>query len=321
MSADFFWSIFVQNIFMEQLKGILYIGIGASSYGVLATFVKLANMQEIHTAGLTFSQYLFGFLVLSILSLFISRKQHSKGIEPVKANKNSYLKLILFGSSLGFTSSLYYLSIQYIPVSVAVTLLMQSIWFGLLYEAITSPKLITRIKIFGAIAIIIGTLLAVNIFDISGRLQWEGIALGILAAISFAITMATTNSVALELPTIVRSKYLVLGGLLATILFWNIQILSHFNFQDFITWGVFLGIFGTILPPLLFNQGFPRIGVGLGSIVASVELPVSVLSALILLNEAVVWMQWLGIIIILLSVVLINKKQFVRKSGYDKTRL
>lgn len=299
---------------MDQLKGILYIGIGASSYGVLATFVKLANMQEIHTAGLTFSQYLFGFLVLSVVSYFINRKQSAKGIKPAEANKNSYLRLILFGSSLGFTSSFYYLSIQYIPVSVAVTLLMQSIWFGLLYEAITNPKLITRNKIFGAIAIIIGTLLAVNIFDISGRLQWEGIALGILAAISFTTTMATTNSVALELPNIVRSKYLVLGGLLATILFWNLQILTHFNFQDFITWGVFLGIFGTILPPILFNQGFPKIGVGLGSIVASVELPVSVLSALILLNEAVVWMQWLGIIIILLSVILINKNQFVRKS-------
>ena len=299
---------------MDQLKGILYIGIGASSYGVLATYVKLANMQEIHTAGLTFSQYLFGFLVLSVVSYFINRKQSAKGIKPAEANKNSYLRLILFGSSLGFTSSFYYLSIQYIPVSVAVTLLMQSIWFGLLYEAITNPKLITRNKIFGAIAIIIGTLLAVNIFDNSGRLQWEGIALGILAAISFTTTMATTNSVALELPNIVRSKYLVLGGLLATILFWNLQILTHFNFQDFITWGVFLGIFGTILPPILFNQGFPRIGVGLGSIVASVELPVSVLSALILLNEAVVWMQWLGIIIILLSVILINKNQFVRKS-------
>ena len=299
---------------MDQLKGILYIGIGASSYGVLATYVKLANMQEIHTAGLTFSQYLFGFIVLSVVSYFINRKQSAKGIKPAEANKNSYLRLILFGSSLGFTSSFYYLSIQYIPVSVAVTLLMQSIWFGLLYEAITNPKLITRNKIFGAIAIIIGTLLAVNIFDNSGRLQWEGIALGILAAISFTTTMATTNSVALELPNIVRSKYLVLGGLLATILFWNLQILTHFNFQDFITWGVFLGIFGTILPPILFNQGFPKIGVGLGSIVASVELPVSVLSALILLNEAVVWMQWLGIIIILLSVILINKNQFVHKS-------
>src|SRR5690554_7574627 len=129
---------------MDQLKGILYIGIGASSYGVLATFVKLANMQEIHTAGLTFSQYLFGFLVLTALSFFLSRKQRAKGIEPVKANKNSHLKLIVFGSSLKFTSSFYYLSIQYIPVSVAVTLLMQSIWFGLLYEAIIQPKLITR---------------------------------------------------------------------------------------------------------------------------------------------------------------------------------
>lgn len=298
---------------MKQLKGILYVGIGASSYGVLATFIKLANTKGIHTAGLTFSQYLFGFLVLSILSFILNKKRLAKGIEPVKANKNSYFKLVLFGSSLGFTSSFYYLSIQYIPVSVAVTLLMQSIWFGLLYEALTNPKLITRNKIIGAITIIIGTLMAVNILDVSGRLAWEGIVLGLLAAISFTTTMATTNSVGLELPTIIRSKYLVFGGLLATILFWNIQILEHFNFQDLITWGVFLGVFGTMLPPLLFNQGFPKIGVGLGSIVASVELPISVLSALILLNEAVAWIQWLGIFIILLSVVLINlnKKHLV----------
>lgn len=273
---------------MDQLKGILYVGIGASSYGVLATFVKLANMQEIHTAGLAFSQYLFGFLILSILSFFISRRKTTQ--PKTEVNKSSYFKLILFGSSLGFTSSFYYLSIQYIPVSVAVILLMQSIWFGLLYEAITNPKLITKNKIFGAIAVILGTLLAINIFDISGRLEWQGIVLGVLAAISFTTTMVTTNQVALELPTLVRSKYLVLGGLLAIILFWNIQIIEHFNLKDFITWGAFLGIFGTILPPLLFNQGFPKIGVGIGSIVASLELPISVLSALILLNESVVWM-------------------------------
>jgi len=293
-------------------KGILYIGIGASSYGVLATFVKLANLKEIHTASLAFSQYLFGFLVLSILSYLFNFKKKNTNTK-LPTNKFSYLKLILFGSSLGFTSSFYYLSIQYIPVSVAVILLMQSIWFGLLYEAITDPKLFTKNKVIGALIVIVGTFLAVNIFDISGRLEWQGIALGILAAISFTITMISTNRIALELPNIVRSQYLVLGGLIAILLFWNIQIIEHFQFNQFITWGVFLGVFGTILPPILFNQGFPMVGVGLGSIIASLELPISVLSALILLNESVVWIQWLGIIIILFSVILINKQHLTFK--------
>src|SRR5699024_11896334 len=112
--------------------------------------------------------------------------------------KISYLELVLVGRSLGFTSSFYYLSIQDIPVSVAVTLLMQSIWFGLIYEAITNPKLITRNKIIGAITIIIGTLMAVNILDVSGRLHWEGIVLGILAAISFNSTIATSISLSFD---------------------------------------------------------------------------------------------------------------------------
>lgn len=296
---------------MDQVKGILYIAIGASSYGMLATFVKLANLQGVHTSALAFSQYLFGFIILSIASFLFSKRKKKATAKTIQ--KSSYYKLVLFGSSMGFTSSLYYLSIQYIPVSVAVVLLMQSIWFGLLFELLTKPHLITKNKIFGAIAVVLGTLLAVNVFDVSGRLEWQGIALGLLAAISFTVTMVTTNSIGIELPTIVRSKYLVLGGLLATILFWNIQIIEFLNFKDFITWGAFLGIFGTILPPIFFNQGFPKIGVGLGSIVASTEIPVSVLSALILLNEKVVFLQWIGILIILVSVVYINKNHFVRK--------
>ena len=51
----------------SSLRGVVYIAIGACSYGVLATFVKLANGAGHGTAGLAFSQYLFGALVLTAL--------------------------------------------------------------------------------------------------------------------------------------------------------------------------------------------------------------------------------------------------------------
>ena len=54
------------------------------------------------------------------------------------------------------------------------------------------------------------------------------------------------------------------------------------------------------------NAGFPLTGIGLGSIVSSLELPVSVLMAFFILNEQVILFQWIGIVLILVAIVLMN---------------
>lgn len=289
-----------------NLKGALYIALGASSYGILATFVKYANNQGIGTAGIVFSQYLFGALVLIVLSLALTKKTASA--EVVSSTKNPKLKLVLFGTFLGLTSSFYYLSIQYVPVSIGIILLMQTIWMGVVIEFFTARHLINRTKVFGAIVTLIGTVLAAKVFESEFSLDLRGIGYGLLAAASYTGVMYATSKVSLELPLFVRSKYLVFGGLLSIAVFWNIQIIQDMNWMVFLKWGSLLGLFGTILPPILFNKGMPRVGTGLGSIISALEIPVSVFSAYLVLNEHISLLQWLGIVIILFSVFLINRK-------------
>ena len=80
-----------------------------------------------------------------------------------------------------------------------------------------------------------------------------------------------------------------------------------------------LALFGTILPPLLYTAGMPKIDVGLGAIISSIELPAAVLMAYFLLNEQVDIGQWLGIVLILMAVVQMNlKKRRQRKRSKDK---
>jgi len=294
-----------------NIKGFFYIAIGAASYGILATFVKYANNNDLDTAGLVFSQYLFGAMVLSIISLFLAKEVKQQKRKQL-TSKHPRLKLLLFGTSLGFTSSFYYLSIQYVPVSVAIILLMQTIWMGVILEFFLARHLLNRTKIIGALIAIAGTLLAAKVFESNLNVNLTGIGFGLLAAVSYTTTMYASNKVALELSIITRSKYLVYGGFIIVLLFWNIQILESISWIVFLKWGTFLGFFGTILPPILFNKGFPQIGTGLGSIIASLEIPVSVFSAYIILDEDISNLQWLGIAIILLSVVLINLKQVKR---------
>ena len=82
-----------------------------------------------------------------------------------------------------------------------------------------------------------------------------------------------------------------------------------FNFQIFLKWAIILSLFGTIIPPLLLNAGFPLTGIGLGSIVSSLELPVSVMMAYFLLQESVSLTQWIGIILIITAIVVMNLKK------------
>ena len=297
---------------LKKIKGIIYVALGASSYGVLATFVKVANGEGAHTSVLTFSQFSIGVIVLTLMAFFSKRKAAGRPQvvdHPVKTR----LQLLLFGTSFGLTSTFYYLSIQYVPVSVGIILLMQTIWMSIVLEAIRSRRSVGKTKIIGGIVVILGTLLATNIFAADTSLDIRGILLGLLAAVSYTCSMYASNHIGRQMPDVERSRDLIVGGLLAIILFWNFDIPNYFEWWIFVKWGFFLSFFGTILPPLLFTRGIPLTGTALGGIISAVEIPISILFAYWILQEPVGAIQWLGIFIILCSVALIN----LRLKGQD----
>lgn len=80
------------------LKGVLFVGVAASIYGMLATFVKLAYQDGYTTAEVTTSQFAWGIIGLLILNLI--QTMTSKKSLP-KAEKKDVKKLILAGTSLG----------------------------------------------------------------------------------------------------------------------------------------------------------------------------------------------------------------------------
>jgi drug/metabolite transporter (DMT)-like permease len=213
---------------------------------------------------------------------------------------------MLAGPSLGMTSVFYYLAVKYIPVSIAIILLMQTVWMGVLIEMILDKKAPSKLKIVAVIIVLIGTLLATNIFKNDVQLDWHGMMWGMLAAASFTTTMFTANRVAVGISSAQRSLFMLLGGAVIVFSFALATQNTPFNFEIFMKWGIVLSLFGTIIPPMLMNAGFPLTGIGLGSIVSALELPVSVLMAYFLLHEQVVFVQWVGIILIVLAVVLMN---------------
>lgn len=309
----------------NRLKGVLFVGLGAAFYGMLATFVKLAYNENYTTAEVTTAQVLlgiFGLLIVNLIQTSFSKKKLEK------PTKKDTLKLILAGTSLGFTSLFYYLSVQYINVSIAIVLLMQSVWFSVVVESFIQKKFPNARKIIATLVVLLGTLLATNSFNSNIELDIRGLFWGILAATSFTVTMFTSNTIATYLSPFRKTFIMLLGAgmVVLTFLFFaqigplyfdslkslylnfteNTAHIRAFDFSIIWKYGFILALFGTILPPILFNTGFPKAGLGLGSIVSSLELPVSVTMAYVLLGEQVLAIQWCGIALILFAIVLMN---------------
>jgi drug/metabolite transporter (DMT)-like permease len=293
----------------KVLKGVLLVGLGATSYGMLATFVKLAyadvSSQGLHytPAEVITAQFVIGIAVILGITLI---QKNGKGNIAVKPSAVDIRKLLILGTSTGLTSIFYYLAVKYIPVSIGIVLLMQTVWMGVVLEMVLDKKKPSNIKIISVFVVLFGTALATKLFLGNFELDWRGIVLGLLAAASFTTTMYAANKVATSVSSAERSLYMLLGGAVVVFIFAVFTQNTPFNFDIFYKWGIVIALFGTIIPPMLLNAGFPLTGIGLGSIVSALELPVSVMMAFVLLQETVVFSQWIGIVLIILAIVLMN---------------
>lgn len=296
----FYQSIMKNNI----LKGVVLVGLGATSYGMLATFVKLSYKEGYTTAEVTTSQFILGLLGLLLINAFQRARRGSSNVTRPSARNIFYL--MLAGTSLGLTSLFYYLAVKYIPVSIGIVLLMQTVWMGVVLEALLTKSFPSSKKVMAVAIVLAGTALATNLLEKDLSLDWRGIAWGMLAAASFTTTMFTSNRVATHLSSAQRSLFMLMGGAVIVFGFAAYTWTGIFNMGIFLKWGIMLSLFGTIIPPMLLNAGFPHTGIGLGSIVSSLELPVSVTMAFVLLGEKVSVLQWLGIALIIAAIIIMN---------------
>ncbi|MDR2223019.1 MAG: DMT family transporter [Flavobacteriaceae bacterium] len=311
-------------------KGVLLVALGASSFGMLASFVKLAYAQGYTTAEVTLSQVLLGLICVTLINTL-----RKKTTEETKATSKDIRQLILAGTSMGFTSVLYYMAVSYINASIAVVLLMQSVWIGIVLDSIATKTFPTRLKIASVLIILTGTVLATNILASEIQLDIRGVIFGFLAACSFATTLFASGRIANHLAAPKRSMFMLCGAAIIVSIFVlitqigpnnseammqfyqqfsdNTSGIRNFDWSIFYSWGLVLALFGTVLPPIFLNMGFPLTGVGLGSIVSSLELPASVTVAFFVLNEKVILLQWVGILMILSAIVLMNSNLLFKK--------
>lgn len=281
---------------MKQWMYPLMVIIGASCYGTLSTIIKLSILDGFTAAEAVTSQYFIGFILAVIIFVIVRRRVPKFG---------GGITLLLAGLFTALTGIVYAKSIVYMPASLAVVMLFQFTWVGMLIDCIANRRLPRKIEVISLLFLLGGTIFAAGVIgaDISG-IPWQGWTWGMAAAISFALFLFINQRQVKGMDTETRLLFTSFFAFIIIFIFQAPEIIWNGTLFEGGLWkyGLVLGSLGIVIPIYLFSIGIPKVGTAAAAILSAVELPVAVLISIILLSETVTLIQFIGIFIILVGV-------------------
>lgn len=284
---------------MKLNKGILFVLLGAGCFGFTPIFAKLGFSHGYSLGQITILQMLISAFLLWSITLL--KRSSFKGL-----NKKNIPQIMMTGCFAGLTSIFYYGAMQYLPASLAIILMFQFVWIGIILEWIFSKIKPAPVTLLSIILILVGVFFASNILngDVQG-LPFKGFLFGILSAFSYAGFIFLSGKVAVKVDPWTRTSLMSTGATTLILIIFLRDIPSVFPLEvNLLTSAVGVSLFGAVIPPLFFAVGAPLVSGGIANILSSIELPVAILSASLILSEVVTPLQWLGTAIILAAIVL-----------------
>lgn len=290
-----------------MFKYVIIVALGALSFGMLSSFAKIAYGQGYSAAEITFTQSAIGALILWLIVI-------------TRSIKNGSLKLtegwkpLLSGCFMGMSAYTYYLSVAYIPASLAIVLLMQMTWMSITAEWIFFKKKPSGIELTSTLLLIAGSVFAGNLLNLEQiNFSVTGIVLALISALIYSLYIVFTSKISSKLPMFEKSALMTTASALI-ILFINMKPIALSAHLDLglLQWGAFLALFGTVIPPICFTTGMPKIGAGLSAVLLTLELPAAIFCAHLILNEKIVFSQFIGILIMLSAIIYLNLAKAIK---------
>ena len=308
------------------LSSVLFCSIlvllASCSYAVLSTIVSLAVRAGYGIDVVLVGKFFYGWVILLIISaiVFAVRKR-----QKISWDRKRVMCLAGTGIVMALVTVCYFHSLSYLPISLAVVLLFQYSWMGVVIESAANKRLPSKSKTVSCLVILAGTILAGGIIGSSislSEMNPIGILLGLSAAFCYALFVFLSGRVSTDMPPLSKSFSISTFGMLFVLLFvgtvyGGTAVLEGITNIGSLVYSIPLGIFGIAVPILFLAVGAPKISTGMATILNSAELPLEVLLAALIILEPVGLLRWIGVVIILLGIALpyIMEKRIV--SGFE----
>ena len=246
-------------------------------------------------------------LVLLVVFL-LQRKKSGARLFPKKPFRIPIIVQGVLGCC--FTSFFLFLAMERMNAGICSMLLYLCPIYVCIFFMATG---IRKISFYNKLAVglaFAGAVLVLNILG-GGDLKWSaaGIALGFLSGLCYAFYSIHADLKLKDMPAMQMLFYMYLVAMLA---FWvlNPGFLAH---PPTIPAGMIpvmlFAIFLQVMPLAMINLSIRMIGSNKTTVIATMELPLTVLLAFFILGEKMTLLQVLGIGLTLLAVIIINVKK------------
>ncbi|NTU20106.1 EamA family transporter [Brevibacillus sp. HB1.2] len=280
---------------MTYWRSIFLVLLGACSYGVLSIFMKHAFQLGFTPFEMSGSQLIFGGLIMTLMALFFSKQRFSF----------KYMLLLAPASLMMASTSLFYhQAVSRVSASLAIVLLFQFTWIGVLLEAVVDRKWPTAEKWVSLVMLGAGTVLASGLGE-SGiqSVDMVGLIFGLMSGATFALVIFFSGRILPGMDPYLRSAISIgMAALMLSIIYPPTFLINGQLLQGLLPLGLLVAIFGSVIPIFCLAVGVPRIGNGLATILSAVELPTVVLLSSFVLQETVSLPQWGGVFMILAAI-------------------
>lgn len=283
--------------------GYLYVAMAATFWGTSASMARslfLDGMSPFELVQLR--------TTISAFSLFVALVLWKQKL--LKIGRGDLIPFIFLGLTLAATQFTYLFAISKLQAATAILLQYQApVMIAVYAKAVQKKEIggITAASLVGAVA---GCYLVVGAYSFSIlRMNGEGIVAGLASAATFAAyTLRSERIMERYSPWTV-----VFYSLLCAAISWNLLYppLSAFRVpQDPLSWllVVFIGVFGTVVPFGLYNEGVRLISATRASITSTLEPVIAFLVSYWFLGEVLESLQVLGAALIIASIVLLRAK-------------
>ena len=287
----------------NTLKYSFLVFLAGASYGAQATTVKITYAAGFTWTQVVASQALFATLLFAIgFAVDRARGARLAPLPPLRL-----LALLALGVNTCVGTVLYNYALTMLPVPVAITLLFQFTWMGIVVQVIATRRRPRGVEVAAAIVILCGTLFASGLFSSEiSALDPIGVACGLGSAVSCALFMFFSSRAGTGMPAMQRGFVVCLGACALGFALCPDYFASGALQAGIWRYGLVLGLCALFAPVILFGIATPHLSTGLSTIMASSELPCGIALSMALIGEPVDALQAIGVFAILCGVAILQ---------------
>ena len=285
-------------------RGVTYIAISGICWGFHGVMIKHALSLGASFMQVFLVEVLFAFIFFSFFW-----PKFFKNIRP--QGFSQWFRLVLIGVATIGVGYFLFLSYSLGPVAIPATLMFLYLPIVYAFSIFTKHQRISVIKTTAILFVLLGATLTTQIFATFRETNvLASIITASCASVCYAVVFILTPNIgkyaSAEFRSFTVSGIGFLGCLLILLCEPSLWYDLGENSLRFYIFAILLGVIGQTLPVISLMKGLPLTGSSLGGVVASIELPVAVFSALFLLGEALTLSKLIGVFFVLLGIIIYN---------------